>query len=94
MYNPAGQKDTGAWILFVWLSFGTSVLVTGLGIAYAPVDVWIKGFFAMGLLFTIGSTFTLAKTIRDNAEAQKQQDRVADVKTEKILSEYQMRAGS
>jgi hypothetical protein len=32
----------------------------------------------MGLAFTVGSPFTLAKTVRDNDEAQKLLNRAAD----------------
>ena len=37
------------------------------GVAQA-VDNWVKGFMGIGLTFCIGSSFTLAKTIRDNQE--------------------------
>jgi hypothetical protein len=30
-----------------------------------PVDIWIKGYMAMGVLYLTGATFTLAKTLRD-----------------------------
>lgn len=33
-----------------------------------PADLWVKGYLAMGSLFLTGSTFTLSKTMRDNAE--------------------------
>lgn len=33
-----------------------------------PADLWVKGYLAMGTLFLTGSTFTLSKTMRDNAE--------------------------
>jgi hypothetical protein len=92
MNHPTAHKDTPAWIFFVWTSFATSSLFTLLGICYAPIDWWIRGYFAMGLLFTIGSTFTLAKTIRDNYEAQKLINRMVDAKTEKILHDYELRA--
>lgn len=62
------QAHTGAWRFQVWVSFVVSSLLTSLGIAYLPVDVWTKGFLAMGLLFTIGSCFSLAKTVRDEHE--------------------------
>jgi hypothetical protein len=51
----------------------------------------VKGYLAMGLFFTLGSSFTLSKTVRDNYEAQKLINRVVDAKTEKILHEYGLR---
>lgn len=89
--HPTAPKDTSAWIFFVWVSFIVSVLLMGVGIFYAPVDLWVKGYLAMGLFYALGSTFTLAKTIRDNHEAQRLINRVADAKTEKILSDHELR---
>ena len=45
----------------------------------------------MALLFTVGSTFSLAKTMRDRYEASKFVNRVASAKTEKILHDYEYR---
>ena len=59
------------------------------GIILLPADFSIKGFFAMGTLYLIGSTFTLAKTIRDEFENRKLLNRIADAKTEKILKQYE-----
>lgn len=65
------EAHTGAWRFQVWVSFVVSSALTGLGIAYLPVDIWTKGFLAMGLLFTIGSCFSLAKTVRDEHEVRR-----------------------
>jgi len=59
MLQPiTNQKDTPAWIIQVWLSFVLSVSATAIGIIYLPVDGWVKGYMGMGLLFSVGSTFT------------------------------------
>lgn len=63
------NTSTAAWKFQVWASFVISTAVTAIGVAYLPVDIWVKGFLAMGLLFTVGSCFSLAKTIRDEHEA-------------------------
>ena len=54
-----------AWVVQSWVSFATSVLATTLGIYCLPDGGWVKGFLAMGLLFTVGSSLSLAKTVRD-----------------------------
>lgn len=64
-------RDTPAWNLYVWLAFGVASFMMLTGIWYLPVDLWVKGYFAMGFMFTVGSTFSLAKTIRDNYELRK-----------------------
>lgn len=65
------NPSTAAWKFQVWVSFAVSASAMTLGILYLPVDLWTKGFFAMGLLFTIGSCFSLAKTIRDEHEEER-----------------------
>ena len=62
-------SNTAAYIFQVWASFIIAAAVTGVGILCLPVTVWHKAFLGMGLLFTIGSSFTLAKTVRDEFEA-------------------------
>ncbi|MBX7219652.1 MAG: hypothetical protein K1Y36_06885 [Blastocatellia bacterium] len=91
MNNPNIQKDTGAWIAQVWISFILAAGFTCWGIYHLPIDQWMRGYLAMGFFFSLGSAFTLAKTLRDNHEAGKIINRISDAKTEKILSEFEMR---
>jgi hypothetical protein len=72
--NRDRQVDTSAWILQVWISFSVALFMMTVGVLYLPVDLWVKGYVGVGMLFTIGSTFTLAKTIRDNHEARQAQE--------------------
>ncbi len=67
------NPNTTAWKFQVWASFVLSSTITGLGVLYLPVDVWTKGFLGMGLLFTIGSCFSLAKTVRDEHESEREE---------------------
>jgi hypothetical protein len=82
------QKDTTAWILQTWASFFISIGAAGIGISYLPVDGWVKGYMGMSYAFTVGSTFTLAKTVRDNHEATKITSRIDEARVEKILAEH------
>lgn len=81
------QKDSTAWQLFVWVNFSLAVMATSFGILFLPIDLWFKGYMAMGFLFTIGSTFSLAKAIRDEHEAKKLINKIEQARTEKILKE-------
>jgi len=92
MEHPTVQKDTPAWIFHVWASFGISFLTTSIGIVRLPVNDWMRGFLGMGLLFTVASAFSLAKTIRDNHEAGKLINRISDAKAERILKEYELKS--
>jgi hypothetical protein len=83
----ASQDHSGAWVIQTWMSFILSVAVTALGIYHLPVDGWQKAFLGMGLLFTVGSTFTLSKTVRDQHEQQRLTARIDEARVTKLLAE-------
>jgi hypothetical protein len=84
------QRDTPAWIFQVWASFAISVGMTALGVVYLPMDPWIRAFLGMGLLFSVGSALTLAKTLRDNHEARRLINRLSEAKAEKIIRDFEI----
>ncbi len=88
MQQHTSQKDSNAWILQTWLSFALSIGITSAGIVNLPVDIWVKGFMAMGLSFSVGSTFSLAKTQRDLHESSKLTSKIEEAKVEQILSQH------
>jgi hypothetical protein len=88
--NEEVQRDTAAWIFQVWASFALAVGTTALGIVYMPLDPWVRAFFGMGLLFSVGSSLTLAKTLRDNHEARRLLNRLSEAKAEKIIREFEV----
>lgn len=89
MNNSVPNQPTSAWRFQVWISFIIAMALTIGGVIYLPVDFWIKGYLLMGMLFLIGSCFSLAKTIRDDHEASSLINRINKAKTEKILTEYE-----
>ena len=88
MEQPTIHQDSPAWLFFVHAAFAVSLFLMCLGIYHLPVSPWVKGYFAMGLFFTVGSTVTLSKTLRDQHEARKLVNRLNEVKTEKLLNDY------
>jgi hypothetical protein len=82
------QKDSAAWIFQTWAAFVLSIGITTVGILNLPVDIWVKGFMGMGLSFSVGSTFSLAKTQRDLHEAKKLTSKIEEAKVEQILSQH------
>lgn len=86
-YN-ANQNHSSAWIFQVWTSFALSTIATTIGILYLPVDSWVKGYLGMGFIFSIGSTASLSKTVRDIHESNKFINRIDEAKLEKLLAEY------
>ncbi|MBC7823843.1 MAG: hypothetical protein H7126_08170, partial [Candidatus Parcubacteria bacterium] len=53
-----------------------------------PANDWVKGYMGMGVLFSVGSTFSLAKTSRDVYESKRLVSRVDEAKLEKMLTEH------
>ncbi len=84
-YRP---PHSSAWIAQAWLSFVLAMGMTALGIWHLPVDVWIRSFLAMGLLFTVGSTFSLAKTLRDMHEMEQLGARLDEARVHRLLAEH------
>lgn len=68
--NRDEQVDTQAWIFQVWAAFIVANALTAWGLARTSVDGWKKGYLVASWLFMLSAAFTLAKTIRDNHEAE------------------------
>ncbi|MBK6688752.1 MAG: hypothetical protein IPG45_30040 [Deltaproteobacteria bacterium] len=77
-----------AWVAQTWISFALSIGATAIGVIYLPVDAWMKAFLGMGLIFSVGSTLSLSKTLRDEHEAKRITSRVDDAKLQKILANH------
>ncbi len=84
----ASQFHSPAWIAQTWISFAAAVGVTSMGIWFLPVDPWVKAFMAMGLLFSVGSTFSLAKTVRDQHESESLRKRIDEARVNRIIAEH------
>lgn len=82
------KSDSAAWQFQVWASFIAALMTTSVGIYALPVDIWMRSFLGMGLLFSVGSTLSLAKTMRDKHEESKLIGKIAEAKTEKLLREF------
>lgn len=67
--NRDGPVDTPAWVMLVWIAFAAAVLLTAWGLWRMGISAWQKGYMGLSWLFLVSSTFTLAKTIRDEHEA-------------------------
>ncbi|XGW00959.1 MAG: YiaA/YiaB family inner membrane protein (plasmid) [Leptolyngbya sp. BL-A-14] len=79
---------SSAWLFQAWTMFILSACAMSIGIVYTPANNWVKGYLGMGLLFSVGSTFSLSKTIRDVHESNRLWSRVDEAKLERILAEH------
>jgi hypothetical protein len=81
-------KQTPAFYAQSVVSFAVALSALVLGIAYLPVDPWMRSFLAVGVLYTVTSAFTLAKCIRDQFESSKVVHRVDEARLERLLAEH------
>jgi len=85
--NQNIQHHSNAWVTFTYGSFGASAFLVAIGVYFLPVDLWIKGYLAMGIVMLIQSCVTLTKTVRDVHESSRLVNRIEDAKAERLLME-------
>ncbi|GGM89644.1 YiaA/YiaB family inner membrane protein [Dactylosporangium sucinum] len=81
-------KTTAAFFMQSALSFAAALTGVAAGIAYLPVNGWMRAFLAVGVLYTVTSAFTLAKCIRDRQETESVVQRVDQARLDRILTEH------
>jgi hypothetical protein len=87
--NPQAVQHSGAWVSFTYASFvGALVMVIG-GLVFLSVDMWVKSYFAMGIVLLVQTCITVTKTIRDVQESKRLVNRIEDAKTERLLMEIE-----
>lgn len=87
--TPAVSRESAAWLFFVRAAFAVALTANAIGIACLPVDVWQRGYLAIGALFLVGATITMSKALRDEHEARRLLHRITEAKAAKILREYE-----
>jgi hypothetical protein len=58
------------------------------GVYYLPVSGWSRAFLAVGTLFLVSSSFTLAKCVRDQQESGTVLSRLDEARLERLLTSY------
>jgi hypothetical protein len=90
MSTPLRPRITAAFFLQAAISFVVALAVTLIGIAYLHDSAWVRGFLALGLLYVVTSSFTLAKCIRDRQEESDLVSRVDQARLDKLLAEQDL----
>lgn len=80
--------NSGAFYIQSVISFAVASAAMVIGVAYLPVDAWVRAFLGIGLLYVVTSTFTLAKCVRDRQELQNVSSRVDQARLDKLLAEH------
>lgn len=71
-FPRTAMRDTRAWQLQVWVSFGIAVFLCATGLAYLPGQALDRAFMVMGYVFCLSTVFVLSKAVRDAQQAQRQ----------------------
>ena len=87
---PTAARTTTAFFVQSAISFAISLTVTIIGIGYLHNSRWVRAFLALGLLYVVTSSFTLAKCIRDRQEEAAIVSRVDQARLEKLLAEQDL----
>ena len=87
MSTPLRPRTTAAFFAQSVSSFAVSLSVTITGICYLHDSRWIRAFLALGLLYVVTSSFTLAKCIRDRQEEVSIVSRIDQAKLDKLLAD-------
>ncbi len=62
------RRDTPAWRLQVWTSFGLAATLCAIGLAWLPGQDIDRAFMVMGYGFCLSTAFALSKYVRDNQQ--------------------------
>jgi hypothetical protein len=65
---------TQAWMTFSHAALALALAATGFGLWMAPLDIWIRGFLAMGVVLSLFSAVNVTKSKRDMDDFRDQQD--------------------
>ena len=85
--NGNVQIHSAAWKNFTVASFAIALAMVGAGVLFLPVDIWVKGYLAMGVLMLVQTCVAMTKTQRDIHESSKLVNRIEDARTERLLME-------
>ena len=87
--NPQAVQHSSTWVSFTYASFvGAVAMVVG-GIVFLPVEMWVKAYFAMGVVLLVQTCITVSKTVRDVHESRRLVNRIEDAKAERLLMEVE-----
>lgn len=82
------QEHSAAWVFQTWSAFLLSTSAVAIGVIFLPVNGWMKGYMGVGFAFSIASTMSLSKTVRDIDDNKRFTARVDEARVEKLLSDH------
>jgi hypothetical protein len=88
MTNSPAPKTTVPYMIQAGLAFGIALVTIIVGELQLPVTDWARAFLALGTVFLVSSSFTLAKCIRDAQETGNVVNRVDQARLDRLLAEF------
>jgi hypothetical protein len=88
MTTASQARPSAAFYIQSVISFAVALSALIIGVVSLQVDIWVRGFLSVGVLYLVTSTFTLAKVIRDQQEASTALSRIDQARLEKMLAEH------
>jgi hypothetical protein len=88
MTTPTPSKNTAAFFAQAALAFGLALSGMIIGELYLPASGWVRAFLALGTVFLVTSSFTLAKCVRDAQESGSVISRLDQARLERLLAEF------
>jgi hypothetical protein len=82
------SKTTTAFYAQSAISFAIALGGLVIGIIYLQANGWVRAFLALGALYLVTSTFTLAKCVRDQQENTSVISRLDQARLERLLAEF------
>ena len=86
--HTPSAKNTAAFYMQSAIAFGLALCTMLLAIYLLPSDPWPKAFLALGTLFLVTSSFSLAKCVRDAQENQYVVSRLDQARVDRILAAH------
>jgi hypothetical protein len=86
--KPPPSSSTAAFHIQAVIAFGISLSAMVVALWQMSGDPWVRAFLALGTLFLVSSSFTLAKCVRDRQDANSVVGRVDQARLEKLLAEH------
>lgn len=88
MTNSPALKTSSAFYLQSVIAFAIALGVVVIGEIYVPVSPWIRAFLALGTVFLVSASFSLAKCVRDQQESTTVVSRIDQARLERMLADY------
>ncbi|MCJ1977890.1 MULTISPECIES: YiaA/YiaB family inner membrane protein [Pseudolactococcus] len=80
-------RNTPAFVMLAWLSFVFFIALILIGLYTLKEPLMVKGYYLMGSVGLISSSFTLSKVVRDNQEDEERYNQMFRAQDKQIVED-------